>query len=59
MLTRSVIVMTTTGQLAGETDSGEWKRQGNRFTDRITTDSESGPGEGPDAAGPDPSAWTR
>ena len=43
--------MTTTGQFAGETDSVEWKRQGNRFTDRITTDCESGPGNGPDAAG--------
>jgi putative glutathione S-transferase len=40
------------GQFAGETGSrGEWKRQGNRFTDRITTDSGSAPGEGPDAHG--------
>ena len=30
---------------------GEWKRQGNRFTDRITADSDSRPGEGPDARG--------
>jgi len=28
--------------------AGEWKRQGNRFTGRITRDSASGPGEGPD-----------
>jgi putative glutathione S-transferase len=28
--------------------SGEWKRQGNRFTDRISRESTSGPGEGPD-----------
>ncbi|MFG1627796.1 glutathione S-transferase family protein [Kribbella sp. NPDC049227] len=28
--------------------SGEWKRQGNRFTGRITRDSAAGPGEGPD-----------
>ena len=28
--------------------TGEWKRQGNRFTDRISRDSDSAPGEGPD-----------
>ncbi|MEV0798107.1 glutathione S-transferase C-terminal domain-containing protein [Kribbella sp. NPDC050281] len=28
--------------------SGEWKRQGNRFTGRITRDAAAGPGEGPD-----------
>jgi putative glutathione S-transferase len=40
------------GQFTAETGSGgEWKRQGNRFTDRITTDSASTPGEGPDAQG--------
>ena len=44
--------MTTTGQFARETGiGGEWQRQGNRFTDRITADSESAPGEGPDARG--------
>src|SRR3954453_13697223 len=44
--------MTTTGQFAGETGTkGEWTRQRNRFTGRVTTDSESGPGEGPDAQG--------
>jgi len=43
--------MTTTGQFGAETVSGEWKRQGNRFTDRITRDSDSAPGEGPDAQG--------
>ena len=41
----------TTGQFASETAGGEWKRQGNRFTDRIAADSDSGPGEGPDAHG--------
>jgi glutathionyl-hydroquinone reductase len=40
------------GQFAGETGGrGEWKRQGNRFTGRIAADSESAPGEGPDAQG--------
>src|SRR5919107_4198695 len=40
------------GQFASETGGrGEWKRQGNRFTDRITTDSTSAPGEGPDDHG--------
>ncbi len=43
--------MTTTGQFGTETVSGEWRRQGNRFTDRITRDSDSAPGEGPDAQG--------
>jgi putative glutathione S-transferase len=44
--------MTKTGQFASETGpQGEWKRQGNRFTDRITADSDSAPGEGPDAQG--------
>ena len=28
---------------------GTFTRQGNRFTDRITPESDSGPGEGPDA----------
>jgi putative glutathione S-transferase len=28
--------------------TGEWKRQGNRFTGRISRDSTSAPGEGPD-----------
>jgi putative glutathione S-transferase len=31
--------------------AGEFFRQGNRFTGRITRDSTSGPGEGPDAQG--------
>jgi glutathionyl-hydroquinone reductase len=40
------------GQFAGETGAkGEWKRQGNRFTGRITADSDSSPGAGPDAQG--------
>jgi putative glutathione S-transferase len=40
------------GQFARETgDGGQWKRQGNRFTDRITADSDSAPGEGPDGHG--------
>jgi glutathionyl-hydroquinone reductase len=40
------------GQFVSETGGrGEWKRQGNRFTDRITADSTSAPGEGPDAEG--------
>lgn len=39
-------------QFEAETAAGgQWVRQGNRFTDRITLDSESQPGEGPDAAG--------
>jgi putative glutathione S-transferase len=42
----------TTGQFAPETGSrGEFTRQGNRFTDRITADSDSSPGQGPDALG--------
>ncbi len=41
----------TTGQFGTETAGGEWKRQGNRFTDRITTDSTSAPGQGPDDQG--------
>lgn len=31
--------------------TGEWVRQGNRFTDRISRDSTSAPGEGPDDQG--------
>ncbi|MFC5267643.1 glutathione S-transferase family protein [Kribbella qitaiheensis] len=31
--------------------TGEWVRQGNRFTDRISRDSTSSPGEGPDDEG--------
>jgi putative glutathione S-transferase len=39
----------TAGQFAQESSStGEWKRQGNRFTGRITRDSRSAPGQGPD-----------
>jgi putative glutathione S-transferase len=39
------------GQFSAEVTAGEWTRQGNRFTDRITADSDSAPGEGPDAHG--------
>ena len=40
------------GQFGPESSStGEWKRQGNRFTGRITSDSRSAPGEGPDDQG--------
>ena len=42
---------TRTGQFSAEVKAGEWTRQGNRFTDRITADSDSKPGEGPDAQG--------
>jgi putative glutathione S-transferase len=42
---------TRPGQFGAEVKDGEWTRQGNRFTDRITADSDSGPGEGPDAKG--------
>lgn len=39
-------------QFADETDrSGRWVRQGNAFTGRVTLDSASGPGEGPDERG--------
>jgi glutathionyl-hydroquinone reductase len=42
----------TRGQFGQESSpTGEWKRQGNRFTGRITRDSRSGPGEGPDDRG--------
>ncbi|MGY4770989.1 glutathione S-transferase family protein [Kribbella sp. CWNU-51] len=42
----------TAGQFAPESSStGEWKRQGNRFTGRITRDSRSAPGQGPDDQG--------
>jgi putative glutathione S-transferase len=42
----------TPGQFVQETSStGEWKRQGNRFTGRITRDSAAAPGEGPDDQG--------
>jgi putative glutathione S-transferase len=42
----------TTGQFVKETAAtGEWKRQGNRFTGRISRDSASTPGEGPDDQG--------
>jgi putative glutathione S-transferase len=40
------------GQFVQETSSaGEWKRQGNRFTGRISKDSTARPGEGPDDEG--------
>jgi len=39
----------TPGQFVQESSStGEWKRQGNRFTGRISRDSRSAPGQGPD-----------
>jgi len=42
----------TPGQFVQESSpTGEWKRQGNRFTGRITKDSSSAPGEGPDDLG--------
>ena len=42
----------TPGQFVQETSStGEWKRQGNRFTARISRDSTAAPGEGPDDQG--------
>ncbi len=42
----------TPGQFVQETSStGEWKRQGNRFTGRISRDSGSAPGAGPDDQG--------
>ncbi|MEU8225125.1 glutathione S-transferase C-terminal domain-containing protein [Kribbella sp. NPDC048915] len=42
----------TPGQFVQETSStGEWKRQGNRFTGRITRDSTAAPGAGPDDHG--------
>ncbi|MGW6279004.1 glutathione S-transferase family protein [Kribbella sp. NPDC055071] len=42
----------TSGQFVQENSpTGEWKRQGNRFTGRITRDSRSAPGEGPDHEG--------
>ncbi|MFP5345762.1 MAG: glutathione S-transferase family protein [Actinomycetes bacterium] len=42
---------TTTGQFTKETSRGAWVRQPNRFTGRITRDSASAPGEGPDDQG--------
>jgi putative glutathione S-transferase len=40
------------GQFGQESSpTGEWKRQGNRFTGRITRDSRSAPGDGPDDDG--------
>jgi putative glutathione S-transferase len=42
----------TRAPFAKESSStGEWKRQANRFTGRISTASKSAPGEGPDADG--------
>jgi putative glutathione S-transferase len=41
-----------TAQFAKETaPTGEWKRQGNRFTGRISQESAAAPGEGPDDQG--------
>jgi putative glutathione S-transferase len=46
------VTTTSTPQFGTESSgSGEFKRQGNRFADRITADSESAPGEGPDGQG--------
>jgi glutathionyl-hydroquinone reductase len=45
-------VTTPRAQFAGETsERGEWTRQPNHFTDRISRDSTSAPGGGPDAQG--------
>ncbi|HWD82362.1 MAG TPA: glutathione S-transferase C-terminal domain-containing protein [Kribbella sp.] len=42
----------TRAQFVQETSAtGEWKRQGNRFTGRISRESTSAPGEGPDDQG--------
>jgi putative glutathione S-transferase len=42
----------TAAQFRGETsDAGRWVRQANRFTGRITADSDAAPGEGPDERG--------
>ncbi|HEX6076301.1 MAG TPA: glutathione S-transferase C-terminal domain-containing protein [Micromonosporaceae bacterium] len=42
----------TTAQFSRETNAGgRWVRQPNRFTDRITADSQSQPGAGPDERG--------
>jgi glutathionyl-hydroquinone reductase len=41
----------TRAQFGDETRAGEFVRQGNRFTDRITEDSASPPGGGPDEQG--------
>jgi putative glutathione S-transferase len=44
--------MAPTAQFTSETSTtGAFVRQGNRFTDRITRDSSSAPGEGPDDQG--------
>ena len=44
--------MTSTPQFQKETSrTGKWVRQRNHFTGRITTDSQSRPGEGPDDQG--------
>jgi putative glutathione S-transferase len=40
--------MSPTQFVKESTPTGEWKRQGNRFTGRIRRDSASAPGEGPD-----------
>jgi putative glutathione S-transferase len=41
-----------TAQFGAETsDTGRWVRQPNRFTGRVTADSEAAPGEGPDDRG--------
>ena len=41
----------TSAQFAHETPSGVFVRQANRFTNRITRDSDSAPGDGPDPLG--------
>ncbi|MFC5380149.1 glutathione S-transferase family protein [Aquipuribacter nitratireducens] len=51
-MTASTTTGPARGQFSSETSSsGQWVRQGNRFTDRITRDSTSAPGEGPDEHG--------
>ena len=40
-----------TPQFGAETEKSAFTRQANRFTDRITRDSDSAPGEGPDSEG--------
>jgi putative glutathione S-transferase len=51
MTTQQTTSSARPGQFGSEIKAGEWTRQGNRFTDRITADSDSAPGEGPDAQG--------
>ena len=43
--------MSSVQNVTDTVQDGEWKRQGNRFTDRISRESTSAPGEGPDEHG--------